>query len=152
MKIEMLTMVGIFWLNSLLADFAHATCRYTNENGGTLISTDQTVKDNVTGLIWQRAQAGTTMSQTAAISYCTSLSLNGFTFRLPTVRELSSLVNWGNFNPSIDPIAFPNTTANLFWSSTPYQPSPTSAWFVYFGSGGVGSNSVTSSYYVRCAR
>jgi hypothetical protein len=141
--------LGFFVFLSLPVD---AVCRYTHENGAALIPSDQTVKDNVTGLIWQRAQATSTMTQTAAISYCTSLNINGSTFRLPTVRELSSLVDFNTSSPSIDSTAFPGTSSSYFWTSTIYQPIPTYAWYVYFNNGNVYTGSFSDTNFARCVR
>ncbi|MBH1988894.1 MAG: DUF1566 domain-containing protein [Myxococcaceae bacterium] len=129
-----------------------AICRYTNENGAALTPSDQTVRDSVTGLVWQRTQAASTMSQTSAASYCASLNLNGFSFRLPTVRELSSLVDFNTSSPSIDSTAFPGTSSNYFWTSTTYQPIPTYAWVVDFYGGFVDFNAMGGDNSVRCAR
>ena len=152
MKIQQFKLTWVLGIFLFVAMPVDALCRYTNENGTSLTSADQTVKDAVTGLIWQRMQANITMNQTTANVYCNALSLNGFFFRLPIVRELSSLVNFNRSNPCIDPIAFPNTAANYFWSSTLYQPSPGNAWIVDFYYGDVNYNGLSSARYVRCVR
>jgi len=97
-----------------------------------------TVKDEKTGLTWQR-----TVSQyhswAEAKLYCQGLTLGGLEsgWRLPTRKELETLVDRRVANPSIDSTAFPDTQASYFWTSTPYAgPSPMlNAWFVnfYFG-------------------
>lgn len=56
-------------------------------------------------------------------------------WRVPTVTELSSIVNKGTFNPAIDSDFFPNTASSLFWSSSPVAGIDSYAWTVFFGNG-----------------
>lgn len=99
---------------------------------------------------------------TQAIPDCEALEYAGHTdWRLPNVKELASIVNYGNWSPSIGEATvgtsgtgapFLNTQSDNYWSSTTYAVSATSAWLVYFGSGSVNINSKTGSNYVRCVR
>lgn len=57
-------------------------------------------------------------------------------WRLPTYRELFSLVHFGTQNPSIDTNYFPNTRAGALWSASSYALAPQQAWFVDFSFGG----------------
>jgi hypothetical protein len=58
---------------------------------------DQTVTDNVTGLMWQQAIAPGTYSYAAALAYCPTLTLGGHSdWRLPSIIELISLVDYGS--------------------------------------------------------
>jgi len=56
-------------------------------------------------------------------------------WRVPTVAELSSIVNKGTFNPAIDTNYFPNTVPSLFWSSSPFAGIPSIAWNIDFNYG-----------------
>ena len=47
------------------------------------------VGDTLTNLVWQRQASTTTMTRAAAQTYCSSA---GSDFRLPTLKELLSLV------------------------------------------------------------
>jgi hypothetical protein len=53
-------------------------------------------------------------------------------WRLPTRRELLSIVDNGRINPAIDSRYFPNTLADYYWTSSSYQDQPGQAWQVYF--------------------
>ena len=67
-------------------------------------------------------------------------ALCGFTdWRLPTVKELQTLVNYGvaSPGPTIDTTWFPNTQGSYYWSSSPYVGSSGYAWYVYFNYGSV---------------
>jgi hypothetical protein len=53
-------------------------------------------------------------------------------WRLPTRKELLSIVDNGRFDPAIDENFFPNTARLHYWSSSPYAGQENSAWQVYF--------------------
>jgi len=71
-------------------------------------------------------------------------------WRLPNIRELESLVDYGRLDPCIDPI-FP-TTPTWHWSSDSLQNDPDDAWIIHFSAGYM-SNGVKFARYprVRCA-
>jgi hypothetical protein len=113
-------------------------------------TTTDTVTDNWTRLIWQRTSSAP-LVHGDAVAYCARL---GSGFRLPTLKELLSLVDPTNFNPAIDSRAFPDTPASYFWSSTPELPPATipnylSAFFDY---GETRRLPVDAGLYVRCVR
>jgi hypothetical protein len=56
-------------------------------------------------------------------------------WRMPTVDELSNIVNLDSGYLSIDSAYFPNTIPSVFWSSSPYA-TDSAAWFVFFNTGG----------------
>ena len=71
-----------------------------------------------------------TQAYTAAVN---GTALCGFTdWRLPSIRELQTLVHYGAQNPAIDPTYFPDTQASIFWSASSYGPNPANAWVVFF--------------------
>jgi hypothetical protein len=113
-----------------------------------------TIYDTKTKLTWQRVHAPGTMTQTNGIAYCLGLNINGLGWRLPTVKELSSLVDLSIAAPnsSIDP-AFTGTPYFLFWSASPVAGPPDQAWVVDFRGGYVGIDfPAVGSYHVRCVR
>ncbi len=78
-------------------------------------------------------------------------------WRMPTKRELLTLIHAGVSNPSIDSNYFPNTQASPFssnfWSASSWVPSPGDAWYVVFYDGGEGGPySKSNVYYVRLVR
>ena len=83
-------------------------------------------------------------------------ALCGFTdWRLPTVKELQTLVNYGVAypGPTIDTTWFPNTQGFYYWSSSPYVGVSSSAWDVGFSHGDVGSvNRDDINVHVRLVR
>ena len=91
------------------------------------------VKDNVTGLEWQQATAPGTYTWQEAINYCENLTLGGYDdWRLPTIKELSTLVDSSRFSPAIDNTFFPGTVASQYWSSTTDTYNVANAWSVKF--------------------
>ena len=88
-------------------------------------------------------------------------ALNAATFggysdwRLPSIKELGSILNLENQYPAIDTAYFPNTNdidGSQYWSSTSFFANPNYAWYLYFwyGHGSYGGKS--GSGYVRAVR
>ena len=53
-------------------------------------------------------------------------------WRLPTKRELLSIVDNSSLKPAVDTRFFPNTVPAYYWSSSPYADQSALAWQVYF--------------------
>jgi hypothetical protein len=121
---------------------------------------DGTVTDHCTGLRWQKDTAdvdGDGQSKQdyvpwcAALPYCESLSFAGHDdWRLPNVRELQSIVDYGRYLPSIDPVF--GAVSSFYWSSTSVAGSPDLAWGVYFNYANVSIGAVEHLGYVRAVR
>lgn len=140
----------------------------TGGTGGTVGTAitcgNETCKDPVTGLEWQRCPAGLSGSDCASDSaalyswqqaseYCNALPLTGGGWRLPSIYELVSIVDFSKSNPSVDPALFPATPTGDFWSSSSdANPLGTNAWCVRFLSGNVFSNIKAFLFYARCVR
>jgi hypothetical protein len=112
-----------------------------------------TVYDTKTKLTWQQATPSTTYSWPDAKTYCAGAGLGGAGWRLPTVRELQTLVDYSRLtDPRIDTTAFPATPSAAFWSASPAAGSPSLAWLVNFYDGFASSYDVTTLVDVRCVR
>lgn len=124
---------------------------------------DGTVTDNCTGLMWQKASADVNgdgasddkdflVGWCGALAYCEALSFAGHDdWRLPDVRQLHSLVDYGRLVPCIDPI-FGAESGNYCSSST-YADGLDFPWFVHFLDGHVYSfEDKGSAFFVRAVR
>jgi len=114
-----------------------------------------TVYDSKSKLTWQQTVSSAKYSWTEAKSYCAGVgaTLGGTGWRVPTIKELLSIVDFSQGGPAVDRNAFPSTPSGEFWSSSPKAHSSSYAWLVHFGSGGdVYDGSVSSTFSVRCVR
>lgn len=137
---------------------AQAQSRYTYSAAG------DEVTDSQTGLVWRRCSegqswSGSTCAGTAA-TYTHEAALvqakaqvGAAGWRLPNVKELSSIVDKTRMNPAIDPTAFPATPSYYFWTSTPYAGDSSGAWYVGFNDGYVnGGGGRSNPLHVRLVR
>ena len=115
-----------------------------------------TVYDSKSKLTWQQTVSSTLYTLADAKTYCAGVgaSLGGTGWRVPTIKELLSIVDFSQTGaPMIDPNAFPSTPSELFWSSSPLAGSSSSAWYVDFNDGSSSAyDAVTDAYNVRCVR
>jgi hypothetical protein len=116
---------------------------------------DGTVKDNLTGLEWVKAPHSLsgnsgTMVWNSAIDFCNSLVYAGHSdWRLPSRKELMSLVDYGRYSPAL-PAGHPfsGVQGNYYWSGTSYAGNTDGAWVVYMDYGSVNGYYKTGNYYV----
>jgi photosystem II stability/assembly factor-like uncharacterized protein len=128
---------------------------------------DQTITDNLTGLIWQKdgstptvgSCTGGAMTWQSALDYVACMNANNYLghndWRLPNRIELESLVHDGQPDQAswLNAQGFVNTQGFFYWSSTTAALNPVVAWCVYFGGIGGGSLNKNNNYlYVRCVR
>jgi len=120
---------------------------------------DGTVTDNLTGLIWLKdANCFGLRNWTPALSDANGLASGscGLTdgssvgdWRLPNVRELQSLVDYGEFSPALpDGHPFIGVQVYYYWSSTAHATYSSNAWRVHLGSGYVGDGNKPYAYSV----
>ena len=119
---------------------------------------NEAVLDKETGLVWERSPSGVTSGtwytgQTDCLARTTG-GRKGW--RLPSIHELQSLVDPTQQPSSLPllPVGHPFLTSPAFyWSATTHVDSPTLAWILHFGDGGV-SNGVkgVNDYLFWCVR
>ncbi len=108
--------------------------------------------DERTGLTWQRSAAHDNYAWQDAKTLCSKLDSGGGGWRLPSLRELLTVVDLNHFDPAVDASVFPGTSSELFWSSTPSLAPAGTAWGVNFTRGGSAAAPVSTKAHVRCAR
>jgi len=115
---------------------------------------DGTIKDNFTGLVWQKNSSTTPMTWEAALSYTKTLTLGEKSdWRLPNIKELQSLNDVSRVKPSINKTFFPNImTSAFYWSSTSQYKTPAIAWEWNTDYGVVTYDDKTVSKYVILVR
>lgn len=102
-----------------------------------------TVLDTKTGLYWeQTATSNKAFDWSGANDHCNALSLAGKTWRLPSMRELETIVDESVVNPSIDTTVFYGTVGAGYWTISPSR-------VVYF-SDGWAENVGGGLFYARC--
>lgn len=112
------------------------------------------VYDAMWNLTWSRANVGDRrMNWKDADAACRELDLAGHRdWRLPTVRELLSIVDYERHEPAIDTNFF-RCDSDWYWTSTPVAASPAGyAWIVYFYYGSSGWASRVNDGFVRAVR
>ena len=126
-----------------------------------LIGTASVTVDNNTGLMWVKDMAQASMNGTYnvanGIAACTvTINTNkfaGFTdWRLPSEKELLSIVRLSGSSPFIDTTYF-TTTSAPYWPSTLID--TTWGWAVFFNnytSGGMNLIAKATAEYIRCVR
>ena len=137
------------------AGVAWPTPRFT-DNG------DGTVTDNLTGLIWLKeanCPAGTKTWQEAldwvVLLNFTSIACTDYAaqthsdWRLPNIKELLSLVDYGTSDPAL-PTGHPfmDVQSSFYWSSSSNVANPPGAWGVGMGGGDGGNVGKTITLYV----
>lgn len=140
-------------------------------NSKTHALSNNCVKDNKTGLMWARyvpladigpdsdgkllwIDAANAEDIWTFVAQANANSLGGYNdWRIPNNFELSSIVNYGAYNPCIDTTAFPSTPTTYHWTSTTYLGLTASAFIVRFINGIVSTyTKSTNNYYVRLVR
>ncbi|MHC4779157.1 MAG: Lcl domain-containing protein, partial [Planctomycetota bacterium] len=103
---------------------------------------DGTVTDRATGLTWMKTDSGSAMDWKGALAHAEGLTHGGHgDWRLPTVKELQTLLDYGRApdaldpsarGPAIDRIFRLTETESWFWSSTTHIENQF-AYYVCFG-------------------
>jgi hypothetical protein len=139
----------------VIALLALAAPARANAPDGRYTVTGGTVYDGKTKLTWQQAAPPDMLTWAGAKSYCAGLgtTLGGTGWRLPTVKELMTIVDFSRMGPAIDPIAFPSAGSGDFWSaSLVTYSSGTRAYFIGFAYGISGNKEQSQQGNVRCVR
>ena len=146
--------------------------RYT-DNG------DGTISDAQTGLMWMQCSYGQTYDGNdddsdqiicegspavgnwqQAFAWAADSTDHGYSdWRLPNIKELGSIVDFGSAKPAINQSVFPNTVSGPYWTSTPSKVlegdtgnDDTQTIFIGFQAGDYGPSLRTDNLYLRLVR
>ncbi len=152
---------------------ADQTCNHNSipastSNNQLVDNGNRTITDTKTGLMWKNCMEGFSGNDCEISSSITSFNWQealgqarivntgtGFAgyhdWRLPNIKELSSIVEVQCHNPAINLHRFPNTENVYVWSGTPGK-NPAFAWWVNFSYGYSGYDGRTRKRQVRLVR
>ena len=112
------------------------------------------VLDKANAIYWQDTPFSQKSSQDwdDAVAYCHSLNLNNLTaWRLPTFKELLSIVDYDRVDPAINPV-FSYVQDNTYWTSTDFSATRSRAWTIDFRTGKTYYSYKTTNHAVRCVK
>ena len=116
------------------------------------------VEDLATGIIWMRMVAEEQFSWYEALSYCETLTYEGYDdWRLPDLNELRSIVTIEKEIPEHPMLLdlctrFPDLFGGHFWSSTTFLRIPDDAWQLLVGYGDITIRGKDRSGNTLCIR
>ena len=114
----------------------------------------QAVLDKETGLVWETLRLAGRVNWQTALDICANRTTGGRRgWRLPSVHELTSLVDVVNTNPAL-PTGHPFgvVASQPFWSATAYSAASSDAWGVHFGFGLAGNARTSEILNIWCVR
>lgn len=99
-----------------------------------LVLGGEAVKDQKTGLVWEQAPDSFHGVWSEAPGHCRAKTVGGRQgWRVPTVQELSSLLDQSQENPALPQgHPFSNIKSAIYWSATPSATDDIVAWHVSF--------------------
>ncbi|MFI3255390.1 MAG: DUF1566 domain-containing protein [Eubacteriales bacterium] len=117
---------------------------------------DGTITDNESGLMWMQDDLAVGVEWAEALAMAESYEFAGYSdWRLPDVKELQSIVDYGGAYPAINQDYFNSTYLDInenyyYWTSTSayfsaMSPDYDSAWYVAFGYTSHGAGAVRFS-------
>lgn len=112
------------------------------------------VRDNSTGLVWEQTPAATTSDWSSARFQCINKNVGNMRgWRLPSVVELTSLMDPSLLAPYVPAPTFAGVQANPYWTATGIDTGVNSQkWSVNFADGLAGTSSKGTSLLVWCVR
>ena len=116
--------------------------------------TKSIVTDKKNAIYWQDNISSQKSSKDwdDAVLYCDKLVLNDMShWRLPTFKELFSIVDYRRVYPAINPV-FTFVNEGTYWTSTGFAPTRSRAWTIDFRTGKTYYSYTTTNHTVRCVK
>ena len=114
---------------------------------------EHVIIDRQQNLHWQRIERKDRRNKythPAAANYCANLELDGMLWRLPTMKELFNIIDFGRFDPAIDKEIFEYTYSKYYWTGDQLGDYSNEAYVVGFKVGSVAQSSKVNESFVRC--
>lgn len=114
----------------------------------------QTIYDKTTKLIWQDSKDNKKLSLTyaKAQNYCSKLVIDKHTnFRIPTMDELQSIIDYKNYDPAIVK-GFEYVSNEAYWTTTPFADDDKVVWLIHFKKGERYVKDKHYDRYIRCVQ
>lgn len=119
---------------------------------------EKIVFDENLKLEWQQKIPEGSFDWQSAANHCEKEYAGSYGWRLPTPKELLSIVDNGRYDPAINTDLFPGTNDEWFWTSADFastdEADKDKKWFVRFDKGFLSHKAKTESQkmHVRCVR
>ncbi len=114
---------------------------------------DGTVTDLLTGLMWKQVPLIDSVTWEQALIDAEGLSFAGYSdWRLPDIKELQSINDEGQINPSVNLTFFTGMKIGNYWSSTTLPNQTSKAWYLDTHFGITTYLEKTNKNYIICVR
>ncbi len=121
---------------------------------------DGTILDVTTGLVWQKCSFGLSDSNCStgaaissvwntALNSCNTLSLSNYSWRLPNLNELKSVLERSS-SPILNSIFFPNPSASFHFTSTTSTLIPSNVYRINFSQSIIDTIGKTTNENFKC--
>jgi hypothetical protein len=142
---------GTYYYGAVVGTSKKASSKQVSLVRYSLADDSATVTDHKTGLVWEMAVNGGVRTWAAAEQYCADLVLGGKSdWRLPSIDELETIVDYSRTEPAIDPLF--QCRSDYYWSDSTFGDNLASAWGVSFDFGFSYAYTRGTALYVRCVR
>ena len=144
-------MIKFAWIGLVLGLLIPGTSWADGRFTESTVHSTAIVTDSLTSLVWQKA-ATTDKTWEEALVYCEASTAGGTgDWRLPTKKELVSLVDFSTSSPASE---FPelSSSTTYFWSSTTYKGAITKAWDTRFSDGRTYYSTKSDTQSALCVR
>jgi hypothetical protein len=108
------------------------------------------VLDSLNNILWEPLTEDKKENYEDAKDICEYKKTDGKSWRLPTVDELYSIVNYNYVKPSVNPAVFSKMQNKYYWSEDTF--SEDEAYVVGFSIGSVATSKKSEKSYFRCVQ